>query len=80
MGIDQNWMRQHVQAGGSFGRKEFFALCDELEMQKAALAELVTAANGLLDVTGRGKVCTVTESLAAYHRVENALLAARGMS
>jgi hypothetical protein len=41
----------------------------------AAVDELIKAANGLLDVTGRAKVCTVTESLAAYRRLESALAA-----
>lgn len=40
MGIDQNWMRQHVKAGGSFGRREFFALCDEIDRLRGELAKM----------------------------------------
>jgi len=51
--------------------------CDLAAMRlieaRAAVAELVEAAKGMRAVTGGGNVCTVTESLAAYHRLDAAL-------
>ena len=40
---------------------------------RAAVAELVDAAKAMRYVTGGGTVCTVTQSLVVYHRLDAAL-------
>ena len=46
---------------------------EELAALRGKTEALANAANGMLDVTGRGSVCTVTKSLEAYRLLESCL-------